>query len=214
MRFTKIARLALIGAAFVLTGCAAQTAPPPETKHLVMRWDHRPEASVWTAATIEALKTHGASLSAMDPADVERFCPGYRTASLDERNAFWAGLLSALAKHESTWNPTAVGGGGLWFGLVQIDPRTARGYGCKAQTGAALKDGTANLSCAVRIAAHQVVKRGTVSRGMLDWGPFHSSSKREEMAAWTRAQSYCQPKPAKTRFGLSMPLVTVPDSAS
>lgn len=209
MRFPSITRLALCAAALAVAGCAAKPVQT-ETAHLVMRWDHRPEASQWTDATLEAMRTHGASLAAMNPSDIEHFCPGYRTASVEQRNAFWAGLLSALAKHESTWNPVAVGGGGRWFGLVQIDPRTARGYDCAAKSGSALKDGAANLRCAVRIATHQVVKRGTVSRGMLDWGPFHSKSKREEMAAWTRAQSYCQPKPEKPRLALAFPVVKPP----
>ncbi len=158
----------------------------------VMRWDHRPEADVWTAATFQALDGHGAPLVSLVPSDIAAWCPAYPEASEAQRKAFWTGLFSALAKHESTWNPAAVGGGGLWFGLVQIDPRTARGHGCRVTSGAALKDGAANLSCAVRIAANQVPKRGSVSRGMRDWGPFHSSSKRAEMAAWVRAQEYCQ----------------------
>jgi hypothetical protein len=36
---------------------------------------------------------------------------------------------------------------------------------------------------------------GGGAKGMgRDWAPFRSSSKRAEMAAWTRAQSYCQKK--------------------
>jgi len=156
-----------------------------------MRWDHRPEAAEWTAATLAALRGNGAVLTALEPADIGDWCPGYRRAGIEDRRAFWAGLLSALAKHESRWNPQAVGGGGRWYGLVQIDPRTARGHGCAARSGAALKDGSANLTCAVRIAANQVPKRGSVAGGMRDWGPFHSTAKRAEMAKWTRAQSYC-----------------------
>ena len=101
-------------------------------------------------------------------------------------------MFSALAKHESTWNPVAVGGGGLWIGLVQIDPRTAKWHGCRAQSVAELKDGAANLSCAVRIASNQVPKRNSVARGMRDWGPFHHSDKRAEMRGWVSQQSYCQ----------------------
>ncbi len=198
MALKRTAQLALFAALMGVSACAApavKVVEPASATLPAMRWDFRPEAVTWTTATLDALDRHGAALSASVPVDIDQFCPGYRTASADDRQAFWAGLLSALAKYESTWNPTAVGGGGRWFGLVQIDPRTAKGYGCRAQSGAALKDGAANLSCAVRIAAHQVTKRGTVSRGMLDWGPFHSSAKRGEMAAWTRSQAYCQVKP-------------------
>ncbi|MCV2881355.1 lytic transglycosylase domain-containing protein [Actibacterium sp. XHP0104] len=165
-----------------------------------MRWDaHRPaeQAERWTRATLAALDSHGADLVTIVPADIANYCPAYPEASEADRRAFWAGLFSSLAKHESTWNPQAVGGGGLWFGLVQIAPATARGYGCAAKTGEDLKQGEKNLSCAVRIAAHTVARDGVVSAGgrgiAADWGPFHSSAKRADIAEWTRAQSYCQP---------------------
>ncbi len=186
----------------LLAGCASNGPFPvfgsksePQVD-LTMRWDHRPEAEVWTSATLTALSTYGAALPTTNPADIDSWCPAYRTASLERRQAFWAGLLSTLAKHESTWNPRAVGGGGRWYGLVQITPSTARLYGCNARSGEALKNGAANLSCAVRIMARTVARDGVVSRGMrgvaADWGPFHSARKREDMRAWTSVQNYCQ----------------------
>jgi hypothetical protein len=161
-----------------------------------MRWDHKPQAESWTETTFAALETHGAPLPTVTPGDIEAWCPAYPEASQTQRRAFWAGLISTLAKHESTWNPRAVGGGGLWFGLVQIAPATARGYGCEARSGEALKDGTKNLSCAIRIMARTVPRDGVVSAGMrgvaADWGPFHSARKREDMRSWVREQPYCR----------------------
>ncbi|WOI55298.1 transglycosylase SLT domain-containing protein [Palleronia sp. LCG004] len=187
-------RLAIL-LCLLLPACATVTpasTPEAPTDLPVARWDFRPESNDWTEATLAALKAHGSALPRMVPADYAQWCPGYPDQSAENRAAFWTGLMSALAKHESTWNPEAVGGGGAWYGLVQIAPATARGYGCDARTGSALKDGVANLRCAVRIAAAQVSRRGSIDRGMRDWGPFHSSAKRAEMSAWTRAQSYCQ----------------------
>jgi hypothetical protein len=176
-----------------------------------MRWDHRPESDDWTVTALKSLRTHGAVLPTVVPQDIDTWCPGYVTASQEDREAFWVGLISALAKHESTWNPVAVGGGGLWFGLVQIAPGTAKGYGCKARSGAALKDGSDNVSCAIRIMAHTVPRDGVVSQGMrgvaADWGPFHSSQKRNDMIAWTRAQPFCQPQTSMA--GLKNPLVSI-----
>jgi len=161
-----------------------------------MRWDHHPHSTEWTEMAFAALGGHGAALPQSVPGDIAAWCPAYTEASPEERKAFWTGLISTLAKHESTWNPRAVGGGGRWFGLVQIAPATARGYGCQARSGDALKDGTANISCAIRIMARTVTRDGVVSAGMrgvaADWGPFHSSRKREDMRAWVRAQPYCQ----------------------
>ena len=157
------------------------------------RWDFRGDSDIWTRAAMSAIAGHGDKLYQQVPADIENWCPAYADKGVQERRAFWIGLFSALAKHESTWRPEAVGGGGQWYGLLQVLPSTARLYGCRATTGQALKNPVENLSCSVRIAAHQVNRRGTVARGMLDWGPFHSQSKRRDMAAWTRAQDYCQP---------------------
>lgn len=196
-RLVPIATLSLAAACAQLPEPEEPVAAAPAAMP-VMAWDHRPESAQWTDATLAALKAHGAPLLSQVPGDIATWCPGYVQASEDERAAFWAGMLSALAKHESTWNPAAVGGGGKWFGLVQIAPATARSYGCAAGSGSALKDGVANLSCAVRIAARTVRRDGVVAAGMrglaADWGPFHSARKRNEMAAWTRSQSYCQPR--------------------
>lgn len=165
----------------------------------VMAWDHRPEAAEWTRATLAAIQNHGAGLLQTVPTDIDQYCPGYVSAEDNERAAFWAGMLSALAKHESTWRPEASGGGGRWIGLTQIDPRTARAFGCQATTAKALKDGAANLSCAVRIASKQVgrdrliVTDGKNWRGLArDWAPFRNAEKRQEMANWTSRQTYCQ----------------------
>lgn len=161
-----------------------------------MRWDHVDTSGNWTRKALKALDEHGRALPAMVPRDIGTYCPGYPSASRADRKAFWVGLLSALAKHESTWNPRAVGGGGQWFGLVQIAPATAKGYGCRARSGADLKKGGANLSCAIRIMAHTVPRDGVVSEGWrgvaADWGPFHQERKRTDIQAWTRAQPYCR----------------------
>ncbi|PQV57553.1 transglycosylase-like protein with SLT domain [Defluviimonas denitrificans] len=165
----------------------------------VMRWDHRPEAERWTQATLAALRSEGAVLETTVPADIDAFCPGYEEAAPKDRRAFWAGFLSALAKHESTWNPKARGGGGKWIGLMQIAPQTARANDCAIPEGKGLTDGAANLACAVRIAAKQVRRDGAIVsdgsggwRGAArDWAPLRSAEKRADVAGWTSRQSYC-----------------------
>jgi hypothetical protein len=162
-----------------------------------MRWDHRDEGPAWTKSTLLAVASRDDVLATQTPADIGDWCPGYLDASLPERRAFWAGLLSALAKYESQWNPAASGGGGRYIGLMQISPQTARSQGCAATSGAALKNGSANLACAVEIMASQVGRDKMVSgngnRGIgRDWGPVKSASNRSEMSAWTASQAYCQ----------------------
>ncbi len=164
------------------------------------RWHFRDDARLWTRAALSAITAHGNGLEEIVPRDIAAWCPGYPQAPAHLRRAFWVGMMSALAKHESTWRPEAVGGGHLWYGLLQIYPDTARRYGCRARTGAALTDPAENLSCAVRIMAVTVRRDNAIAvhdgrwRGVAaDWGPMTSRAKRAEMAAWTREQSYCQP---------------------
>lgn len=181
----------------------SQTVPLPE-----MRWSHMPNHRLWNAAALDALRTHGQPLTSMIPADIAQWCPYYSETDEEGRQAFWVGFMSALAKHESTYQPWAVGGGGKWFGLLQIAPATARGYECRAGSGEALKDGGDNLSCAIRIMAVTVPRDGVIFaqdpkwRGVAaDWGPMRSPAKRRDIAQWMKKQPYCQApvKPARAR---------------
>lgn len=162
------------------------------------RWQHQADHVLWNRAALSALKAHGAPLVSLVPRDIADWCPNYPKGSDADRRAFWVGFMSALAKHESTYKPRAVGGGGRWYGLLQILPATARGYKCNVGTGEALKNGAANLSCAVRIMAVTVPRDGVVHgrdsrwRGVsADWGPMRNPSKRADIAGWTSRQSYC-----------------------
>lgn len=146
-----------------------------------------------------AVQSHGRALIETVPVDIGDWCPAYAQHGPEKRAAFWTGMISALVKHESTYKPRAVGGGGKWYGLTQILPATARGYGCRAQTGEALRVGAANLSCAVRIMATTVARDGAVAlkngrrAGVgADWGPMTSRSKRQDMAGYTRERKYCR----------------------
>jgi Transglycosylase SLT domain len=182
--------------AVILSGCATlRPDPAPETRP-VMRWDFRPEAATWTRASLDMLQTDAAVLTRIVPEDAEYWCPGYTQADTARRAAFWTGFMSALARYESTWNPDAVGGGGLYFGLLQILPATARYRNCEAGTGAALRDGAANLRCALRIMAITVPRDGVISQGRrgagADWGPMRDPAKTAEMRAWLGQQSYCR----------------------
>ena len=191
----RLPSLAAAASVLILTACAAPSSPIGESPS--MRWDFHPEAPQWTQATLGALEGHGAGLAELVPQDIETWCPGYQAGSAEDRRAFWAGLFSALAEYESTWNPEASGGGGRWIGLLQIDPRTARGYGCAADSAGELKDGGLNLSCAVRIATVQVARDNMVAgngrQGIgRDWAPVRHAWVRRQMAEWTREQDYCR----------------------
>jgi hypothetical protein len=160
------------------------------------RWGKGPQAKTWARATMAAVAAQG--LDSVVPRDIDAWCPAYAENSPTLRRAFWVGMMSALSKHESTYKPKAVGGGGLWFGLLQILPATARGYGCRATTGAGLQNPVDNLSCAARIMGRTVRRDRAVAlhdgrwRGVAaDWGAMSNRGKIAEMSAWTRKQDYC-----------------------
>lgn len=188
-------------AALVLTGCLPSASrlglAPDHSPRPAMGWDHRPEAAQWTTRILAAIATRDDVLAARLPADIAAWCPGYAANRLPERRAFWAGLISAVAKYESSWNPKAAGGGGRWIGVMQISPKTAANNGCTARSAQALKDGAANLECAVTIMAAQIARDGVIAgkgnRGIgRDWGPLHKAANRAEMSAWIGQQTYCR----------------------
>ena len=193
-------RKLLVGCVLMALGGCAEGIMLDRTKddaHAAMGWDARPEAAAWTSATLAEVARYDGILAGSVPGDIKAWCPSYAPNGLEERRAFWAGLLSALAKPESGWNPRASGGGGRYIGLLQISPQTARANGCAAGTAAELKGGAANLACGVKIMARQVAQDGVVAgngrQGLgRDWGPFNKASLRSGMAAWTARQSYCR----------------------
>jgi hypothetical protein len=161
-----------------------------------LRWDGHSQDMDWTLATMAALRGPGASLARTVPRDIADWCPGYEAAGTGQRRAFWAGLVSALAWHESTHR----GRGGRRRALVRAGADLAGDGALSGLPGdlgrGAPGRGPANLRCGLRIMGATVPRDGVVSRGMrgvaADWGPFHSTRKREDMRQWLRAQDYCR----------------------
>ena len=108
--------LALAGCGAAEAGRRATTAPtiapverPSATDRLAsavglrkeqpaMRWgEDNPE---WTEAALSALQSEGVTLLSTVPSDVMQFCPGYARQTRENRAAFWAGLVSAVAHYE------------------------------------------------------------------------------------------------------------------
>lgn len=187
----------------VVPGTGATVRPPPRPVFTAAaRWDGADRGQAWSVAVMRAIEAAPLDLRDVVPADIAAWCPGYVRNPPHLRAAFWAGTVSALARHESGFRAGAVGGGGAWHGLMQIAPATARHYGCEATSGEALRDGEANLACAVRIMSRTVARDGVVAAGRrgiaADWGPMTQEDAREEMRAWVRGQHYCEVMTAVT----------------
>ena len=193
----RLAFLFALAAIALMAGCT--TATTKTTPELAARWDHRPEAELWTTAQYKALGAEGRPLIDTVPADMDTFCPGFAKADASGRKAFWIGLFSGLAFYESTWRPDAAGAGGRYRGLLQIWPTSARFYGCDLSHPKGLYHGPTNLRCAARIAAQAVERDGVVAGGpgnwggvAADWPPLRDAAKRRDIAAYTRTLPACQ----------------------
>ncbi|MCU0827285.1 MAG: lytic transglycosylase [Tabrizicola sp.] len=209
-----------IAAAFALTtslsSCTVSTPDPapgqsptdqpqagPST--LSLRWSGEPDGARWTALAMAAAQDHG--LDQIVPQDIADWCPGYAAAGPADRRAFWAGLMSTLAKYESNFRPEveftenfpdSTGALVVSRGLLQLSRESARGYGCPITTGEDLHDPAVNLDCSARILKHWAVKDGQISSNQSPWkgaarywSPFRSTEKRADMAGWTRTQPFC-----------------------
>lgn len=198
----NMARIGILGLGVIaLVAFACSRSPKPESTVAIqgpvkVRWDTEERSARWTRAAMKALDSYGAPLVALVPDDIDQYCPAYLQASEPQRKAFWVNLIASLSFHESTWRPEVSGGGDRWYGLLQIAPATARGYGCNASTANELKDGALNVSCGIRIMAETVPRDGVISRGMrgvaADWGPFYQERKRNDIQSYTQNLPYCQ----------------------
>ncbi len=191
---------ALISSEPRLMDASLATRPQPRSNLLPRaRWENRARGDLWTRVTMSAVMTHGTRLLETVPQDIAEWCPAYPDNPPEDRAAFWAGLLSTLSRYESTWNPSAVGGGGLWYGLMQIYPKTAEFRRCRVQSGEGLKHGPSNLNCAVRIMSVTVPRDNAISTKTsrwlgvaADWGPIRSDWMRSDMQKYTKRQPYCR----------------------
>ncbi len=189
--------LCALALALLCSGPAVANEAKSANELPAMRWDSAAKAAEWTAEALAQVAEHDAELTDLIPKDIDLYCPGYAKASLQDRRAFWVSIISATAKYESGFNAKALGLNGRYVGLMQISLATARHSGCEATTTASLKDGKANLSCAIEIIAPRVAADGMVAgdgnKGIArDWGPWAKARTRATIAKWTRAQDYCQ----------------------
>ena len=117
-------------------------------------------------------------LPRLKPADIGKFCPGYARLTNRERSQFWVGLLSAMAKPESNFQPLTryqekfhdgKGKPVISRGLLQISQESANQprYSCNIRHADQLHDPATNLKCAVRIMQKWVKTDGHISQP--DW---------------------------------------------
>lgn len=165
----------------------------------------------WTRAAEQAVSQ--TALPYLEPRDVQEFCAAYPSLAAPERQVFWAGLLSAMARPESNFKPEttyvephivdAHGQNVVSRGLLQISIESAnqKAYGCGVQAAKDLHVPEVNLRCGARILAHWVKSDGVIgaaakpARGggrywsvLRSWSPNYM-----EVRSFTSKMAVCQP---------------------
>jgi hypothetical protein len=151
------------------------TATPKPQVSIPIRafWEGRADGgNDWTRFTVTDLNTFGLDLLASTPGDIGDFCPNYPNLSDRGRMDFWVKLISAIAKPESDFKPTAHytekfadknGNPVISRGLLQLSLSDARGYGCPFTTEEDLYSPKLNLQCGVMIMDRLVSQNGVIS---------------------------------------------------
>ncbi len=159
--------------------------PPSTSITPEVDWVHKAAADEWTDLTGVAIDEIGAPLVASVPSDAEAFCPAFRQLSSEGRRAFWISLISAMARFESSFDPsvsfdekkhcpscawavTRDGRNVVSRGLLQLSQESANGYrGCSVPVADELRlhEPALNLMCGVAIMSKLVSEDGVISGG-------------------------------------------------
>ena len=164
----------------------------------------------WSAATFLAIDAHGGALLTKKPGDWAKWCAkDWSQLSREDKAEFYVGLISSLARFESSFNPKATykenfrdGHGDFVIsrGLLQISKESANLYGCGIEKAEELHDPSTNLTCGVRILSRWVERDGVIQGGGTGawrgaaryWSPFRKADRIAKMAAFTKGRKVCQ----------------------
>lgn len=135
-------------------------------------WSAQNRDGSWTRAAEAAVAQ--SVLPKIVPQDVSDFCPTYKRLKPKERHKFWVGLMSAMAKPESNFDPNtyfkerftdAKGRRVISRGLLQISIESAnqKRYDCDIPHAELLHDPVVNLNCGVKILAKWVKEDGIIA---------------------------------------------------
>lgn len=178
-------------------------------------WAGSNQDGSWTRLAERAVTA--AALPGLLPADIDFFCPRYPALAKQERQKFWVGLLSAMAKPESNFQPQRYyrekfvdrrGEPVISRGLLQISIESAnqKRYSCAIPYPAKLHDPATNLHCGAKILALWVSTDGVIAHnetlpsrnkvhlgGGRYWSVLRSNKGHlPQIAAFTRQLPFCQ----------------------
>lgn len=166
-------------------------------------WTGYGNYKAWNQYTYNAI---GGGLTGALPNDIKTFCPNYKNLNSDARKMFWIGLVSAISKYESNFNPSVSYKEAMSDtyespvvsrGLLQISYGSSKNYGCGAGSPKALHDSGLNLRCGVKIISHWIKKDDVISSHGGGWKGAARywavlRTKKGSIASLTRNLSVCK----------------------
>lgn len=191
------------------------------TPMYALAWDkHNKHTPSWTKTIYETIKNETPEMLGQNIADdIETFCPKYRSLNENQRLNFWGQFIVALAKFESSWDPTTSVVETMMKGndpvtkkhiasegLLQLSYQDEKNYridcGFDYEQDKHLKyndprktilDPHLNLRCGIRILATQLKnRRSIVLKENVYWAPLREGSKRiPQIAAITKKLIFC-----------------------
>lgn len=163
-----------------------------------LSWDNAPERKAWSVQLFASVSERKAQLEQGNP---DTFLVGYSTLSPERQNKFWAELIIAVAKFESSWNPHNIYHeppplGVDSVGLLQLSYEDQAHYGLEplSRQAKSLEDPVVNLRCGVKIFATLVAKDNIIAassagshRGAARyWSVLRAGHHLDEIRAWSK----------------------------
>lgn len=178
-------------------------------------WNARPQGAEWSALTGQAIDEVGQGLLTTVPEDIPTYCANYETLDAAGRREFWIGLISAMARFESGFDPsvsfdeyehcpseacrrsmtTQDGRHVISRGLLQLSQESANNYarfGCRVPIAEeeTLHDPALNLRCTVAILNRWVTRDLLISSMQNHGGARYWSVLRPSSPRLARIQAY------------------------
>jgi len=118
---------------------------------------------------VTALIDASSPLTALEPADIATFCPGYLLQDRQGRAVFWRTIVSDLVAEESVNNTAAA----YWeedqdqysIGLLQLSLADEQRYKCGFKSEVDVTDPARNLACGVKVVTMLVGADGMIGGG-------------------------------------------------
>lgn len=181
MKLTKIA-LCLLALPFAVAALAPPASAAEGARFSAYKGNKGRFNPSWTPAVLAAIKQQRPRLERAS--DIEKFCPGYRGASEDQKNNCWLRLTSGIMSWESGYKEGIVGDSGRSCGLMQIQPMNCRREGMSC---ASLRKAANNARCGVRMMGDLISRDKVISNEVMEQGRHRARRARRGLGrgGWT-----------------------------